>query len=83
MRGLVSRQARQGFRMKFIALALVRTYQLALGPFSRGACRYHPTCSAYALEAIHRHGAARGFILTLRRLARCHPLGASGYDPVP
>ena len=69
--------------MKFIAQALVRGYQLALGPFARGACRYHPTCSAYALKAIERHGAARGLVLTLRRLARCHPLGASGYDPVP
>ena len=69
--------------MKLIALALVRAYQSALGPFARGACRYHPTCSAYALEAIERHGVARGFVLTLRRLARCHPLGARGYDPVP
>ena len=69
--------------MKLLALVLVRAYQLALGPFARGACRFHPTCSAYALEAIERHGAIRGLALTLRRLARCHPLGASGYDPVP
>ncbi|TMQ68299.1 MAG: membrane protein insertion efficiency factor YidD [Candidatus Eisenbacteria bacterium] len=69
--------------MKLFALGLVRAYQLALGPFARGACRFHPTCSEYALQAIDRHGARRGLVLTLRRLARCHPLGASGYDPVP
>ena len=69
--------------MKLAALGVIRIYQFLLGPFSRGSCRYQPTCSAYALEAIERHGAVRGLLLTLRRLARCHPLGASGYDPVP
>jgi len=69
--------------MKLFALGLVRAYQLALGPFARGACRFHPTCSEYALQAIDRHGARRGLVLTLRRLARCHPLCASGSGPVP
>ena len=69
--------------MKPIALLIVRTYQIGLGPFARGACRYQPTCSAYAAEAVERHGALRGLYLALRRVARCHPLGASGYDPVP
>ena len=69
--------------MNRLALILVRGYQIASGPSARGACRFHPTCSTYALEAIERHGALRGLYLTLRRLARCHPLGSSGYDPVP
>ena len=68
--------------MKRLALILVRGYQIASGP-ARGACRFRPTCSTYALEAIERHGALRGLYLALRRLARCHPLGSSGYDPVP
>jgi uncharacterized protein len=69
--------------MKTLALFVVHAYRLALGPWTRGACRFHPSCSAYALEAIDRHGAVRGLLLSFRRLARCHPLGASGYDPVP
>jgi hypothetical protein len=69
--------------VKRLILLLVRAYQLLPGPFARGNCRFQPTCSAYAAEAIERHGAWRGLLLTLRRLGRCHPLGASGYDPVP
>lgn len=68
--------------MRFLALALIRLYQLALSPFFRGACRHHPSCSAYAYEAIERHG-ARGAWLALKRLARCRPFGSHGYDPVP
>ena len=66
-----------------VLLALVRGYQLMISPFMAPACRFMPTCSAYAREALSRHGACRGFILTLKRLARCHPWGGSGYDPVP
>lgn len=69
--------------MKPLLIFMVRAYQAALGPLLGGACRFHPSCSAYAAEAIERHGAARGGWLAARRLARCHPLGASGYDPVP
>jgi len=69
--------------MKTLVLLIVRAYQIGLGPLARGACRYQPTCSAYAVEAVERHGALRGLYLALRRVARCHPLGASGYDPVP
>lgn len=58
-------------------------YKVALSPFFGGSCRYVPSCSEYATEAVARFGAARGMWLALRRLARCHPLGASGYDPVP
>ena len=66
-----------------IALVLVRAYQLVLAPFSGGACRFEPSCSAYALEAIEMHGAVRGAWLALRRVARCHPFSRAGFDPVP
>lgn len=62
--------------------AAIRGYQVLLSPFAGGACRFTPSCSAYALEALERHGARRGTWLALRRLARCHPWGAAGYDPV-
>ncbi|QJF50239.1 membrane protein insertion efficiency factor YidD [Roseobacter ponti] len=61
----------------------VRVYRLLFSPWVGHNCRYQPTCSAYALEALERHGAWRGAWLTCRRIARCHPWGQSGYDPVP
>jgi putative membrane protein insertion efficiency factor len=61
----------------------IRAYQVVLGPFLGGACRFAPSCSAYAVEAIAIHGAWRGSLLALRRLSRCHPLGSAGLDPVP
>ena len=61
----------------------VRAYRLLLSPWVGHACRFKPTCSAYALEALERHGALRGGWLTLRRIGRCHPWGNWGYDPVP
>jgi len=64
-------------------LAAIRGYQFLLSPWVGGGCRYWPTCSEYAREAIERHGAARGSYLTARRLARCHPYGRGGVDPVP
>jgi putative membrane protein insertion efficiency factor len=69
--------------MRSLAIALIRLYQLALSPWMGGACRHHPSCSEYAREAVERHGAGRGLWLATRRLVRCHPLGTSGYDPVP
>jgi putative membrane protein insertion efficiency factor len=66
-----------------VALFAIRAYQLALAPFSGGACRFEPSCSAYAAEAIARHGAMRGLRLALRRLSRCHPFSRAGIDPVP
>ena len=61
----------------------VRAYRLLFSPWVGHNCRYQPTCSAYALEALERHGALRGGALMLGRIARCHPWGGSGYDPVP
>jgi uncharacterized protein len=66
-----------------VALAAVRGYQLLLRPLLSGQCRYVPTCSEYAAEAIAIHGATRGSWMALRRVLRCHPLGGSGLDPVP
>jgi hypothetical protein len=66
-----------------VALLAVRGYQLVLAPFAGGACRFEPSCSVYALEAIEMHGAWRGGWLAVRRFARCHPLSAPGVDPVP
>jgi len=62
---------------------LVRGYQWTISPLLGPRCRHLPTCSEYALDALRLHGAARGCWLTLRRVARCHPWGTSGYDPVP
>jgi putative membrane protein insertion efficiency factor len=64
-------------------LLLIRAYQRAISPLLPPACRYAPSCSQYALTAVEQHGAWRGGWLALRRLARCHPFGGSGYDPVP
>jgi uncharacterized protein len=72
---------------RFIAslpfILLIRLYQLTLGPIMGGHCRFHPTCSAYAIEAYQTHGPVRGSLLTLRRLLRCHPFCRGGFDPVP
>lgn len=66
-----------------LLMMLVRGYQVAISPLLPPSCRYSPTCSHYAIEALRRHGAARGSWLALRRLGRCHPFRRGGYDPVP
>jgi putative membrane protein insertion efficiency factor len=69
--------------MKALLLALIRGYQYALRPMLGANCRFAPSCSDYAREAIVRHGALRGVWLALRRVLRCHPYHPGGYDPVP
>jgi len=69
--------------MRGFLVLVIRGYQLWLSPLLPAACRYYPTCSAYAIEALECHGAIRGSWLAIRRIARCHPFRSGGYDPVP
>jgi len=69
--------------MARILIWIVKAYQLVLSPFFGQQCRFYPTCSQYALEAIQKHGALRGSYYTVRRLVRCHPWCAGGHDPIP
>jgi len=64
-------------------LALIRFYQVAISPMTQASCRYSPTCSQYALEAVRKYGPFKGGWLAVKRLTRCHPWGGHGYDPVP
>jgi putative membrane protein insertion efficiency factor len=72
-----------GRMMSFVLRGVIRFYQLTLAYFFVGACRYEPSCSAYAVEAVERHGTLRGSLLAAHRLCRCGPWGGRGYDPVP
>ena len=69
--------------MQEALILIVRGYQLWVSPLLPVACRYYPTCSAYAVEALEKYGAITGSWLALRRIARCHPFRCGGYDPVP
>ena len=69
--------------MVSVALGLIRGYKLVVSPYFRGSCRFLPSCSDYAAEAVERHGVVVGSWLGARRLVRCHPLCAGGHDPVP
>ena len=66
-----------------VLIGMVRLYQVGISPWTPASCRFTPTCSSYAIEALERHGARRGSWLALKRLLRCHPWGGRGYDPVP
>jgi putative membrane protein insertion efficiency factor len=72
-----------GKAASLVGILPIRLYQWFISPLLPAACRYEPTCSAYAAEAIERHGLMRGLHLTMSRLLRCHPWGGAGYDPVP
>ena len=69
--------------MKTLLLLLLRAYQLGISPFLGQNCRFYPSCSSYAAEAIREHGAARGSLLAAKRLCKCHPWHPGGLDPVP
>lgn len=69
--------------MRRILVAALRAYQYLLSPWWGRHCRFEPTCSHYAIEAIEQHGAGRGFLLSAGRICRCHPWSAGGFDPVP
>lgn len=69
--------------MKYVLIALLKAYRLLISPLYGNVCKYYPSCSAYALEAVTVHGAVKGTALAARRLAHCHPWSLGGYDPVP
>jgi len=69
--------------MRHVLKLLIRGYQLALSPLFGPRCRFYPSCSCYAIEAIEAHGATRGTWLTIKRIGRCHPFHEGGFDPVP
>ncbi|WP_262248979.1 membrane protein insertion efficiency factor YidD [Parapedobacter soli] len=72
-----------GGTIKNLFILLIRAYQLLLSPMLGASCRYTPTCSQYAVEAIRKHGPFKGGWLAVKRIARCHPWGGHGHDPVP
>lgn len=69
--------------METVMISVIRGYQLWISPLLPATCRYYPTCSSYAIEAIGKHGPLKGAWLALRRVSRCHPFHPGGYDPVP
>jgi uncharacterized protein len=69
--------------MRMVVLSLIRFYQGCLAPVLPASCRYYPSCSAYACEAVEKWGTLRGMLMALRRVLRCRPFAAYGYDPVP
>jgi len=80
---IASRLGRSGFGLSFLLLLLVRAYRLAISPVLPRACRFTPTCAAYAEEALARRSLGTALWLIVRRVARCHPFHPGGYDPVP
>lgn len=72
-----------GFLISYILILPIKLYQYAISPMFGASCRYHPTCSAYSIEALKKHGPIKGFYLAVKRIFSCHPWGGHGYDPVP
>ena len=69
--------------MKLFIMSIIRLYQKVISPFLQPSCRFYPTCSSYALEAIEKHGVFSGFRLAIKRILKCHPFHSGGFDPVP
>jgi uncharacterized protein len=69
--------------MKFILIGLIKLYQRIVTPLKRPTCRFYPTCSEYSLQAVKKYGAIKGSWLSIKRILRCHPWNAGGFDPVP
>ena len=69
--------------MRSLLISLIKGYQLLISPLIGANCRFYPTCSCYAIQALDRHGVIKGGFLGVRRIAKCHPFNAGGYDPVP
>lgn len=69
--------------MKYLFIGLIRLYQICISPYFPASCRFVPSCSQYGIEAFQKHGFFKGLWLTVKRIAKCHPWGGSGYDPVP
>lgn len=69
--------------MKYILIGIIKFYQVAISPYTPSTCRFHPTCSAYGLEAVRRFGAIKGGYLTIKRISKCHPFHPGGVDYVP
>jgi len=69
--------------LQWVVIAPLRSYKLYLSPLLRSACRFHPTCSEYMMQAVERHGVWRGVWMGIKRLAKCHPFHPGGFDPVP
>ena len=69
--------------LKAVVILLIKFYQKAVSPWTPASCRYNPTCSSYSIDAFQKHGLWKGFVLTIKRIASCHPWGGNGYDPVP
>jgi putative membrane protein insertion efficiency factor len=69
--------------IKQILILFVKTYQNCISPFFAPACRFYPTCSAYAILAIEKHGSFKGFFLAVKRILKCHPFNPGGFDPIP
>ncbi len=69
--------------MKIVLIFFIRLYQIFISPFSRGSCRFIPTCSHYSIQAIERFGVVKGLCLSIKRISRCNPFNPGGYDPVP